>query len=82
MHGEIISDWKLTGDKLSWSVRIPANTTARVFVPSEPGTAATESGVGIEKAAGIRVIGREGKFLVCEAVSGNYTFGSTLSLNR
>lgn len=82
MHGEIISHWKRTGDKLEWVVRIPANTTARVFVPSEPETAVTESGTQIEKAAGIRVSGREGKFLVCEAVSGKYTFGSTFILNR
>jgi hypothetical protein len=37
----------------------------------------TESGVPVEKAEGLRVIGREGKFLVCEAGSGSYTFAST-----
>jgi alpha-L-rhamnosidase len=82
MHGEIISEWKRAGDRLAWAVRIPANTTARVHVPSEPGTAVMENGVPVEKAAGIRVIGREGKCLVCEAASGNYALGSTFSLNR
>jgi len=82
MQGEIGSEWKRTGEKLTWSIRIPANTTARVHVPSEPDAAVTESGAPIEKAAGLRVIGREGKFLVCEAASGKYTFGSTLDLNR
>ncbi len=74
MHGEIVSDWKRTGKKLTWTIGIPANTTARVFVPSEPGTAVTESGVPVEKVDGLRVVGREGKFLVCEAGSGSYTF--------
>jgi hypothetical protein len=38
----------------------------------------TEGGASLENAAGLRVIGREEDFLICEAVSGVYTFGSTL----
>jgi alpha-L-rhamnosidase len=76
MHGEIASDWKRAGKKLTWAIRIPANTTARVHVPSEPGTAVTESGVPVEKVDGLRVVGRDGRFLICEAGSGIYTFAS------
>jgi len=76
MHGEIASGWKRAGKQLTWTIRVPANTTARVHVPSEPGTAVTEGGGPIEKADGVRVAGREGKFLVCEAGSGEYTFAS------
>jgi alpha-L-rhamnosidase len=76
MHGEIRSDWKRTGDELTWTVRIPANTSARVYVPSEPGSSVTESGVPVEKADGLRVEGRDGRFLVCAAGSGSYTFAS------
>jgi len=32
--------------------------------------------VPVEKAEGLRVVGRNGKFLVCEAGSGIYTFTS------
>ena len=78
MHGEIVSDWKRAGNKLTWTVRIPANTTARVHVPSEPGTKVTESGVPVEKAEGLHVVGREGRFLVCKAGAGGYTFVSEL----
>lgn len=77
MHGEIKSDWKRAGGQLTWSVCIPANTTATVFVPSLPGSAVIEGGVPVETAAGLRLIGREGEFLACEAVSGSYTFVST-----
>jgi alpha-L-rhamnosidase len=76
MHGEIRSDWKRAGKKLTWTVHIPTNTIARVFVPSEPGAEVTESGVPIEKVDGLRVAGRDGRFLVCEAGSGIYTFAS------
>jgi len=76
MHGEIASDWKRAGKKLTWTVRIPTNTTARVHVPSEPGTAVTESGVPVEKVEGLRVVGHDGRFLIYEAGSGIYTFAS------
>ena len=76
MQGEILSDWKHAGGKLKWSIRIPASTTARVFVPSEPGSRVTENGAPVEVVEGLRVIGREGKFLICEAGSGIYTFGT------
>jgi alpha-L-rhamnosidase len=78
MHGEVVSDWKRVGDKLTWSVRIPTNTSARVFVPCDPQAGATESGAPIEKTECIRVVGREGNFLVCDAQSGNYNLKSTV----
>ncbi|MGH7992770.1 MAG: glycoside hydrolase family 78 protein, partial [Limisphaerales bacterium] len=77
MHGEIASDWKRTGKKLTWTIQVPANTTAHVSVPSEPGTPVTESGVSVEEAEGLNVIGRDGRFLVCDAESGTYKFVSS-----
>jgi alpha-L-rhamnosidase len=82
MHGEIVSDWRRVARKLTWTIRIPANTTARVYVPSAPDTTVTESGSPLEKSAGLRVIGREGNFWGCEAGAGNYTFCTTFILNR
>jgi len=78
MHGEIASEWKRGGTKLTWSVRIPANTTAKIFVPSAPNSAVTEDGQPVEQSTGLRMIGREGRYLNFEAPSGVYTFGSTL----
>jgi alpha-L-rhamnosidase len=78
LHGEIVSDWKRAGSEVTWNIQIPANTSAKVYVPSAPNSAVTEGGGPVEKAAGLRVIGRENGFLICEAVSGVYLFGSTL----
>jgi alpha-L-rhamnosidase len=78
MHGEISSEWKRTGDKVTWNIRIPANTTAKVFIPSTPNSAVTESGQPVEQAAGLHILGRENDFLICDAVSGVYSFSSTL----
>jgi alpha-L-rhamnosidase len=78
MHGEIGSDWQRAGDQLTWTIRIPANTRACVQVPSRPDTAVTESGGPVAQAAGLRVMGRAGDFLVCDAAAGVYTFVSTV----
>jgi alpha-L-rhamnosidase len=78
MHGEISSEWKRADGKLTWNIRIPANTAATVFIPSAPDSAVTENGSPVDQAAGLRVIGRENHFLICEAVAGVYAFTSNL----
>jgi alpha-L-rhamnosidase len=78
MHGEIASEWRRDGKQLSWSIRIPANTSARVHVPSKTGTAVTEGGVPVENADRLQATGREGDFFICEAMSGVYKFNSTV----
>jgi alpha-L-rhamnosidase len=76
MHGEIASEWKRVGKRLTWTIRVPANTSARVYVPSRPTQPVTEGGKPIERAAGIRVVGREADCLVCDAVAGTYRLGT------
>jgi alpha-L-rhamnosidase len=78
MHGEISSNWKRVDGKLTWNIHIPANTTANVFVPSAPDATVTEGGKPVEQSAGLRVIRTDNDFLICEAVSGVYSFCSTL----
>ncbi len=34
IHGRIVSDWKIEGEKLRWKVTIPANTEATLSVPA------------------------------------------------
>jgi alpha-L-rhamnosidase len=68
MHGEIASHWRRDGERLTWTATVPANTTAQIFIPSEPGTE-----VGSD---GLAVTGREGRFARCTAPAGTYTFTS------
>lgn len=68
MAGEIASEWRRSGETLEWNVRIPANSAARVCVPSEPGTEVV--------AAHVPPAGREGRFAVYELGSGAYRFRS------
>jgi len=36
VYGKIISSWKKSGKSFVWNITIPANTSARVFVPGVP----------------------------------------------
>jgi len=78
MHGEIISHWKRNGATLDWTIQIPANTAATVFVPSTQDASVAESGTAIAQVKGLNVLGHDGQFLVCETPAGHYNFTSTI----
>ena len=83
IHGEIASDWKRAGTTFMWTVRIPPNTSARVFVPSDPDSIVTEDGKPLKKeAVGLRLLDRQGDSVICEAASGLYRFVSTVGKNH
>lgn len=79
IHGQIKSRWQRKDNTLIYEVTIPANTTARVYVPGDPGTPILESGRPVEQAADIKVLGREDQFAVLDVPSGSYQFESTYS---
>ena len=66
------------GCALTWRVRVPANTSARVHIPAQPGANVTEGGGPLEAAAGIRITGRDDRALVCDVGAGHFTFVSTI----
>jgi alpha-L-rhamnosidase len=78
MHGEIVSDWKRTGDKLTWNIRVPANTSATVYIPAAANSAISENGQPLAYSAGLKVIGWCENSLMVEAAAGVYSFVSAL----
>jgi alpha-L-rhamnosidase len=78
MHGQIESAWKREGWKLTWTIRIPANCTAQVHIPSKRGAPIFESSVPLDRAPNLQYLNRIGDFVVCTAHAGRYTFTSTL----
>lgn len=74
IHGEIKTNWKIKGGKFILDVTIPANTTAKVFVPVK-----TKSDVikaGIEPY--VKFIGMENGSAVYKIESGTYQFISLM----
>jgi len=70
VRGIIESEWKLTGNNCMLSISIPPNTTATVYVPSQPNAEVLESG----KPA--TVLRYEKGYAVVETGSGSYSFSS------
>jgi alpha-L-rhamnosidase len=77
-YGKIASDWKIAGGRFAWSVTVPANTTATVFVPAQDAAAVTESGQPASAARGVKFLRSEAGAAVYEVGSGSYRFESAL----
>lgn len=45
-NGLIVSNWKKTGKTLQWDIVVPANTTAKVYLPTDNGFETKEYGSG------------------------------------
>ena len=79
MPGRIVSNWKRAGQKFTMDVRIPANTTATVFVPAKNAEVVTESDQSASKVAGVTFLRIENNAAVYAVGSGTYRFQSTLT---
>ncbi len=74
VHGKISSSWKKDPKGLIMEVRVPANTTARIHLPSSPGGSILESGKRISRVKEIHTTNETEDETVVEVGSGNYSF--------
>lgn len=79
IHGIIQSRWQRQETTLTLDVSVPANTTARIYMPSDEGTKVTEGNIPIEQVPQITLLGRDGQFVVYKVPAGRYVFKSTFS---
>ena len=73
-HGLIATEWKTEGDRFTLDVTIPANTTAKVYVPADDPARVTESGKPAAEAEGVKLVGTEAGSVVYEVGAGEYRF--------
>jgi len=76
MYGEIKTQWKFVGEDYLLEVRIPANTSAKVYVLAKNEESVTESGKSISKDEHVKFLKMDGKYAVYEVESGDYQFAS------
>jgi hypothetical protein len=76
VRGRVESNWRIDESGIELMVRIPANTTATVFVPGRSLEQINESGRPVSEAQGVRLLRQEGTALVFEVGSGQYIFRS------
>jgi alpha-L-rhamnosidase len=74
MYGPIASQWKLVDRDFQWTVVVPANTTATLYVPSAAPDRVFEGSTPAEKAAGMQLVGQQGDRTVFRVGSGEYHF--------
>lgn len=74
MHGEIRSHWTVQDTQFHWSVTIPANTSATLYLPAPSPDNVTEGGQPLANAKGISDVRHEGDRIVCTIQSGTYEF--------
>jgi len=73
-YGKVSSHWKKQGKEFGLDVEIPANTNAKIYIPSSNKEGIRESGQPILSVRELKLIGNEGEYTVVEAGSGNYHF--------
>lgn len=74
VNGTIVSNWKKEGDTFELRVKIPANTTAQICLPSSTGSKIMESGCSLNVIQDIKNLGYVDGFTCLEVGSGDYTF--------
>jgi alpha-L-rhamnosidase len=78
IHGPIATHWRLEKDRFHLDVTIPANTTARVVLPTGDPATVTEGGLPIEKADGVRFVEVIDGNAAYDVASGSYSFTSMI----
>jgi len=76
INGDIVSEWKLESGVVHLRVEVPANTTARVYVPTKNKSTIKEGSLEADRSGGVRFLRMEGDAAVYEVLSGDYDFGS------
>jgi alpha-L-rhamnosidase len=78
-YGKIKSDWQRDGDLFKWSITVPANTTAIVYMPVDAEKKVTENGKPVTEAEGVKFVRIENGKAIFEVGSGNYAFIASIS---
>lgn len=76
LYGEVRSDWFIKEGMLEWIIKIPANTTAELHIPSLSVNDVMESGKELQKSDGVQSVKWENGEAVVLIGSGQYKFVS------
>ena len=74
IHGRISSQWRRTPKQFELRTVIPANTTATVYLPFQPGDVVTEGGKTMARVFGVKQLRVENGQTVIAVGSGKYEF--------
>ncbi len=75
-YGLVESSWHRTGSQVNLRIKVPVNTTARVYVPASAASSVREGGKPVREKNNIQLVGEEAGYAVYEVGSGTYAFQS------
>ena len=78
MYGRINSKWEIVGKNLYYSVTVPANTTATLFLPTYDHESVKEGNNLVSESLGVRFIKHENDKAIYELQSGSFKFESKI----
>jgi len=81
VHGRIVSDWKIESGVFTLNATVPANTSAKIYIPTQDKHSVSESDKPVSKAPGVKFLGREGSAAVYSVGSGFYHFTANFPTN-
>ncbi|MEO7766266.1 MAG: family 78 glycoside hydrolase catalytic domain, partial [Ferruginibacter sp.] len=73
-YGLVSAHWKTDNGATSLDVKVPANTTATIYIPAGEGMALKESGTILSEVKNLSVKGKEDGYTIVETGSGTYHF--------
>jgi alpha-L-rhamnosidase len=82
IRGPVRVAWQLDARTFELEVSVPPNVRATVALPAAAGSTATEGGVPVAKAPGVRLLGRKAGVLRLDVGSGTYRFRVTAASRR
>jgi alpha-L-rhamnosidase len=74
--GRISSEWEIEGTHFKLKVTVPANTQAKIYVPTLSEKNILENGKPVNESLGLKFIEMQAGYAVFEAVAGEYLFES------
>jgi hypothetical protein len=73
-YGLISSHWKKEAGQVVWTVTVPPDTTAEVWIPTSTPGPVPENRQPVDQQKGIRLLRNQSTYQVYEAAAGNYVF--------
>jgi len=74
IRGLISSKWRNENNKFEWQIKIPVNSSATVYFPSDEPNKIYINGKSILELSDIELIEKNGKHCVFKLLSGEYNF--------
>ncbi|MET1056266.1 MAG: family 78 glycoside hydrolase catalytic domain [Pedobacter sp.] len=74
VYGTVKSKWTKSEGHFEWNITLPANTSAKIYIPVKNISQLRESGSELKDADGVRLIRMEGQQALIEIGSGEYKF--------